>query len=158
MDADLVAIIKMQTVFGKHANLVWAYCELFGISPLKARRKKLRVLLEEMKALFVSGSFSYQKKTYRIGMDAIADALNLIVHKHFETNLENHNYLKKVMISIAEKESRGEGARAEADLRKREQSLRSRPADPEKKEEFRKPLGMGDFSNLIGRGGRHEGS
>jgi len=157
MDADLTAIIKMMSIFGKHSNLVWAYCELFGISPLKSRRKKLRILLEEMKTIFVSGSFSYQKKTYRISIDGIADALNLVVHKHFETNLENHNYLKKVMISIAEKQARGESVRTEVDLRTREHSLRSRPADPDRKEEFRKPLGMGDFTQFF-TGGSHEGS
>ncbi len=126
MDADLMAIIKMTPVFGKNDNLVWAYCELFGIRPLSSRRKKLRLLLEEMKALFQAEGFFYQKKQYRINQAGIASALSLMTHKHWESNMENHNYLKKIMIGIAETDARTESKEAEKDLRKKEAALMSR--------------------------------
>ena len=125
MDADLHAIIKMLPTFGAHANLVAAYTELFGLSPLKTKRKKWRLLLEEMKRLFDSESFVYQKRTYRISQAGIAEALNVMVHKHWDAHLENHNYLKKIMISVAEAAAKTDGREAEKDLRKREERLRS---------------------------------
>jgi len=125
MDADLIAIIKIQPVFGKHHNLVWAYCELFGIVPLKTKRKKLRLLLEEMKTLFQSEEFAYQKKRYQISQTGIAEALNVAAKKNFAEHLENHNYLKKIMISISEREGKSAGIEAEKDLRKKEAGLMS---------------------------------
>ncbi len=124
MDADLLAIIKMTPVFGKHHSLVWAYCELFGITPLKPRRKKLRLLLEELKTFFQAEEFSYQKKRYRISQAGIAEALNIAAKKNFTSPLENHNYLKKIMIGIAEASTKTESREAEKDLRKREERLR----------------------------------
>ena len=82
-EADLMKIIRLQPVFGKHANLVWAYLELFGISPLKSKTKKLRRLLEEMGGLFQAEAFGYQKKTYKISRIGIGEALNITVHRDF---------------------------------------------------------------------------
>ena len=123
MDADLIAIVKMLPVFGKHHNLVWAYCELFGIVPLKTRRKKLRLLLEEIKSLFQAEEFAYQKKRYRISQAGIAEALSIAAKKNFAEPLDNHNYLKKIMITLAEREAKGASVEAEKDLRKREYRL-----------------------------------
>jgi len=131
---DLIAIIKMQQTFGKSSNAVWAYLELFGISPLRAKRKKLRLLLEEMKGLFDSGSFKFQKKIYRISQEGIAEALSVVAHRNFPDYLENHNYLKKVMIGIAERESQEAGRGAEQELRRKEELLMAGQRDPEKAE------------------------
>ena len=124
VDSDIYAIIKMQPVFGKHANLVWAYVELFGIRPMKGHTKKIRVLLEGLKGLIESESFSYQKKKYAISRAGIGEALNIVVHRHFTDRMESHNYLKKIMIGIAEREEREKGRQAERDLRKKEGRLR----------------------------------
>ncbi len=124
MDSDLYAIIKMQPAFGKHAHLVWAYIELFGITPMRAKSKKIRILLEEMKTLFDAGSFGYQKRKYQISQAGIAEALNIVVHRNFETLLDSHNYLKKIMIGISEKETGAAGKTAEKELRKKEDRLR----------------------------------
>jgi len=123
MDADLHAIIRMLPSFGPHANLVAAYTELFGISPLKTRRRKWRLLLEEMKRLFDGESFAYNRRSYPITRAGIAEALNLIVHRHWESRMENHNYLKKIMIGIAEREAQAAGRQEEKDLRRREAEL-----------------------------------
>jgi len=139
MDADLLAIIKMQPIFGKNAHLVWAYCELFGITPLKTRRKKLRLLLEEMTALIQAEEFVYQKRRYRISQAGIAEALNVMVHKHWDAHLENHNYLKKIMISVAEASAKKDGLEAEKDLRKREDRLRAGDRYPVPEEQIEPP-------------------
>ena len=125
MDADLTAIIKMLPTFGKHHNLAWAYCEQFGITPLKTRRKKLRLLLEEVRLFFQTEEFNYQKKRYRITEAGIAEALNIAAKKNFTTPLENHNYLRKIMITISEREGKTAGIEAEKDLRQREARLQA---------------------------------
>ena len=151
MDADLHAIIRMLPSFGPHANLVAAYTELFGISPLKTRRKKWRLLLEELRRLFDSESFAYRKRVYRISQAGIAEALNVVVKKNFfDGLLDSHNYLKRVMISIAAQEENDSGRQAEKDLYKREAALRAgvRPEEsneipPEAKAEIARIFGPG---------------
>ncbi|HOL44532.1 MAG TPA: hypothetical protein PK659_09790 [Methanothrix sp.] len=122
-EENLRAIIELRDAFHPHSHLVWAYAELFGVTPFKSKARKLRAILEEMKRLFESESFTYNKTTYRISKAGIAEALSVVVKRHFSDRLENHNYLKKVMISIAEREAR-EGSRlAEAELRRKEERL-----------------------------------
>lgn len=128
-DSDIYAIIKMMPVFGRHSNLVLGYIELFGVTPMRGKTKKIRILLEEMKNLFDVQAFSYQKKKYQISQAGIAEALNVVVHRHFDTPLESHNYLKKIMIGIAEREDKDAGRTAERVLRKKED--RQRYALPE---------------------------
>ena len=121
--SDLAAIIAMSVAFGKHHRLVWTYAELFGITPLHAKAKKLRLLLDEMKKLFDAGGFSYQKRRYAISAEGIVEALGIVVKKSFPDPLDSHNYLKKVMISIADREAKAAGRTVEKDLRGREGKL-----------------------------------
>jgi hypothetical protein len=123
-ESDLMAIIKMQPVFGRHANLVWSYIDLFGITPMKAKTKKVRSLLEDIRMLFETGMFPYQKKRYRISQEGIVEAMNSMVRRNFETPLTNHNYLKTVMIPISERERQDAGRKAEIALRNREEQAR----------------------------------
>lgn len=122
-DSDLFAILRMLGTFGKHSNLVCAYTELFGLRPLKSKTKKWRLLLEEMKRLFDGESFSFQKRIYQISQAGIVEALNVVVHRNFTDGLDSHNYLKKIMIGISEKEGKESGRRAEKDLRGKEKNL-----------------------------------
>jgi hypothetical protein len=150
LEEDLLAIIKMQAVFGKHAHLVWAYTELFGIRPMRSRAKKIRVLQEEMKNLFQAEALTYNRRTYKISTQGIAEALNIIVHRHFDDPLENHNYLKKIMITIAEREAREVGRSVERGLKSREETQRAgreRQRDDAYTDEARKGQEM-SFPNL----------
>ena len=130
-DSDQLAIIKMLNTFGKHSNLVCAYTEIFGIRPIKSKVKKWRVLLEELKRLFDSESFTYQKRLYPISQAGIVEALNIVVHRNFTDGLDSHNYLKKIMITISEREYQDKSRQGEKDLRKREGVIMSsgRPAE-----------------------------
>ena len=129
LSEDLRAIIAMTDAFGRHRSLVWAYAELFGITPLRAKVKKARVILSTVKKLFDAGGFGYQKRLYSISVDGIAEALSIIVQRNFTDGLDSHNYLKKVMISIAEREEKEAGRRAEKDLRWKEASFMSGSRD-----------------------------
>jgi hypothetical protein len=121
MDKDLRYIFEVLPSFGtRYSNLVMAYCQLFGVTPFHIKAKKLRLIMEEMKKLFDAQTFSYQKKKYEISHAGIAEALDICIKKNFEQHLENHNYLKKVMVTIAEREGKADSKAAEKDLRKRE--------------------------------------
>ena len=137
MDKDLRFIFDILPSFGtKYSSYVLGYVYLFGITPFKIKAKKLRLILEEMKRLFDAQSFSYQKKNYPISHAGIAEALDICIKKNFETHLENHNYLKKIMIGISEREGKEAGRAGEAQLRKKEDALRNteRPSEAEAKE------------------------
>jgi len=130
-DSDMAAVFQMIPGFGRHFTLVWAYVQLFSTTPLRMKSKKLRILVSEMRDLFEEERFSYQKKRYRISNEGTAKALDIVVHRNFETPLTNHNYLKTVMISIAEEEARMASAQAERDLRRKEGRLASGQRDHE---------------------------
>jgi hypothetical protein len=143
-DSDLYAIIKMQPVFGKYSHLAWAYVELFGVLPMSKHTAKIRSILEVLKMVFQAEAFTFNKKRYSISQAGIAEALNVVVLKNFQDRLENHNYLKKVMIGISEREERESGKQAERDLRKKEAVLMSGGRYPEAEEKVQLP----DFKDV----------
>ncbi|MDX9820637.1 MAG: hypothetical protein RBT20_01785 [Syntrophales bacterium] len=122
-ESDTTAVIQMLPAFGKHSHIVMEYCYLFGVSPWRLKAHKLRVVLSELKALFDSESFHYQKRIYRISQAGIVEALNVVIHRNFTDCLDSHNYLKKIMIGIAEREEKETGRQAERELRKKEAGL-----------------------------------
>jgi len=123
LEQDLNAIIRTMSAFGSHGHLVMAYCYLFGVSPLKLKAKKYRILLEEMKRLFDAEAFISEKRKFNISRQGIAEALDIVVKREFTTTLHNHNYLKQVMIGIAERERGDASRRAEKDLRQKETQI-----------------------------------
>ena len=122
-ESDTSAVIQMLPAFGRHAHVVMGYCYLFGVSPMRLKAKKLRILLTELKTLFETGEFQFEKKRYPISTSGIAEALDIVVKKNWPDCLSNHNYLKKIMIGISDREAKESGRRAERDLRKKEGSL-----------------------------------
>jgi hypothetical protein len=118
---DLEYVIAALPSFGtRYSHLVMGYAQLFGVTPMHVKAKKLRLIIEEMKKLFDAQSFTWQKKLYTISHAGIAEALDVCIKKNFTEHLENHNYLKKVMVGISEREGKEGSRRAEKDLRGRE--------------------------------------
>lgn len=130
-EENLQAIIHLLPVFGEHARLVWEYAELFGIFPISRRTARLRRILEEAAHLYRGGEFSYRKRTYRISQRGIAEALRQVAGKQFDNPLSNHNYLKAVMIPIAEREFQEKSKDEERRLKEREEALRQGVRDNE---------------------------
>ena len=126
-DGELRDIINLLPRFQGHGKLAFEYCELFGVTPLRLKTKKLLRLLQEVSALFGSEKYNFQRKEYSISVAGIAEALRTVCNKHFERPLENHNYLKKVMIGIAERERKDVRDRTDREQRGREETRR-RPA------------------------------
>jgi hypothetical protein len=126
-DKDLRYVIAALPSFGaRYSHLVMGYAQLFGVTPMHIKAKKLRLIIEEMKKLFDAQSFTWQKKLYPISHAGIAEALDIVVKKNFETSLDSHNYLRRVMVTIAERESKDNSRRAEKDLRNSESNATAR--------------------------------
>lgn len=117
-------VIRMQADFAPHSKLVFEYAELFGTTrPMKAL-KLLRVL-SEVREIFLKGEFALQKRSYRISRDGVAAALKAVCNRTFAEPLANHNYLKKVMVSVAEEEGKARAAAEEKALMEKEATLRA---------------------------------
>jgi len=131
LEQDLNAIMRTMSAFGAHGNLVMAYCYLFGVTPYRIKAKKYRILLEEMKRLFDAEAFSFEGRKYDISRQGIAEALDVVVKREFTRPLNNHNYLKTIMIGISERERTAKSKQAERDLREKEQCILSGARDGE---------------------------
>jgi hypothetical protein len=122
MSKDLNCVFNILTspIITKYSGAVMGYVCLFEVTPFHLKAPKFRRIMEEMKRLFDSESFSFQKKTYLISHAGIVEALDLCIKKNFDQSLENHNYLKRVMITISEREGKNQSRQGEKELRKRE--------------------------------------
>ena len=126
MDEDWQSIITLLPVFGTHGKLVFEYVEKFGINPLRIKGSKVLRLLRQIARLFEKGSFEWRKSNKTLSKSGIVEALDIVVNKHFDTPLENHNYLKKVMVGISEREGKEKSKREEKQLREKEASCINR--------------------------------
>jgi len=123
MDQDWREIIQLLPSFGAHGKLAFEYVEKFGVTPVRLKGKKILRLLEEMSKLFRTGEFVYGKRKYTTSNQVVIEAVKTVVNKHFANPIENHNYLKKVMIGMHEEAQREEGKRKERELREKERML-----------------------------------
>lgn len=121
-EANLVEIIKMQADFAPHSRLVFEYAEMFDTTrPIKAA--KLLRILQEGHGIWTSGKFAFRKTPYQISRDGIVAALKVVCSKKLD--LENHNYLIKVLIGVADQEGEKRSQQDEQALRKKEEGLKS---------------------------------
>ena len=120
MDSEWREIILLLPTFGGHGKLVFEYAEKFGVTPLRIKSKKILRLLTEMSRLFKTGEFEYQRRKYSASNTVVIEALKTVNNKFFANPMENHNYLKKVMISLVDAEVKEASKTAERELRERE--------------------------------------
>lgn len=118
-DQAMLQVIQMQPEFAQHSKLVFEYAELFDtIRPVKAA-KLLRILTEVLD-IWKAGQFVFQKRFYRISKEGMAQALKTVCNKNL-VSLDNHNYLKKVMVTVAEEEA----VKLEKALKEKEARIRA---------------------------------
>ena len=155
MDDDWYKILGLLPVFGTHGKLVFEYVEKFGIKPLSIKSSKVLRLLRQMGKLFESESFEWRKDNKSISKSGIVEGLEIVVNKHFDVPLENHNYLKKVMVGISEREGKEKSVRMEREMRKRETGKRKEERGNGKEEG---KMTTGEFKERIGKlAGRMKG-
>ncbi|EFK05503.1 conserved domain protein [delta proteobacterium NaphS2] len=106
-------------MFGPYARLVFEYVEKFGTNPIRMKSRKILRRMSEVSKLLSSGRFSYLKRAYSISRQGVPASLSVVNNKHFESPLESHNYLKKVMIQVAERQLKEKRDARDRDLRKR---------------------------------------
>ena len=123
-DRDLLAAMTLLPEFMPHSKLVLEYVALFGaVRPIKAA--KLLRLLRELHDVWKSGRFGFNHIVHTISRDGMGQAFKTVCNQ-VKSPLTNHNYLKKVMVTLAEEEARKRSARAEAELKEKEIRLRGR--------------------------------
>lgn len=119
-------IISLGRFFVPKQQLFFEYALLrIGTRNLANSEMKLARILEELKALWETGRFSYKHKIYTISRDGIAEALKATCGRDLRGPLPNNNYLKSVMVQIAVKEAEEAGRVREKELMDRERQQRS---------------------------------
>ena len=135
-DLDYVFNVITQHELGKkYSTPVLAYVALFAVTPFHHKSSKFRRILEEIVRLYDAQAFSFQKKLYPISRAGIIEAIDVCVKKNFTDVLENHNYLKKIMTTISEREGKAASVRAEKDLRNSESNATARGVHREEEPE-----------------------
>ncbi|MGD8389045.1 MAG: hypothetical protein PVG49_18000, partial [Desulfobacteraceae bacterium] len=147
-EGDWAEIIRLLPEFGPHGRLAFEYVELFGIDPLRMKSAKILRRLREIARLLREERFTYRKKAHRISRAGIVEALKTVCNKGFESSLSNDNYLKQVMISIAEQEHKKDRDRLDREQREREG--RGRSVRPEEDSGNEEPLPAREISRRAG--------
>lgn len=146
-DKAVVQMLGMIPEFAPHNALVLEYLELFETTrPLKTA--KLLRIMTEVRDIWKTQQFAFQKRVFDISRNGIAQALKTVCNKRFDVPLENHNYLKKVMISVAEQEAQKRSADQEKALREKEARLRS-SSRPENPEQIERPTPIGELTKTL---------
>ena len=135
MDENWRAAIALLPTFGPHGKLVFEYVEKFGVTPLGIKAAKVRRLLEYMARMFEIGRFDFKKKRYEISAKGIVEGLIATCNAHLNLPLTEHNYLKKILISIAEREQQEQVDKREEYLRSLEAGGSRLKAESSKEEE-----------------------
>ena len=149
-DLDYVFNVITQHEMGKkYSTPVLAYVSLFAVTPFHLKSSKFRRILEEIVKLYDAQTFSFQKKMYPISHTGIIEALDVCVKKNFTDVLESHNYLKKIMTTISEREGKAASVRAEKDLRQHESAARA-DAPPTSEQAKKNLQRVGEIIKSIG--------
>jgi hypothetical protein len=119
-------VMQLLPVFGNHSRLAFEYVEKFSIHPMRIKVKKVLRLLTDIAGLFKTGKVVLNRCEYEVSQRGIVEALTIVNNKNFEQPLENHNYLKKVLVGIADNEREERRAALDKDLRVREERARDR--------------------------------
>ena len=90
--------IEIAAYFGRGWLAVNEYVDCFRGSQYGSvgEKKRLRIL-QEIKSLFESCEFDFEKKRYRTDKKSIYGAIKVIIDKEM-TKLKDHNYLKQILI------------------------------------------------------------
>jgi len=147
MDAEWREIlVDVMPTFAGHGKIAFEYVEKFGTNPVKLKSRKILRLMKELSKLFTSGRFSYQKKVYVISQAGVLEAFGIVNNKNFGNPLENHNYLKKVMMQISDRELKEKRVGLDRDLRKRETGIRRQTTDDGERKPEEDEISIGEFA------------
>jgi hypothetical protein len=159
----LVNLTQALAGFGQWCPLVWEYTGAFATQRLGsiAPAKRLRIVTD-LGRLWETGVFQVENKRYRTTRADIVAGMRTVCDLE-KYGFRNHNYLKRILLQRAERIS-AEGLTATEEKRREEdrkggcqvsgvrcQDIEETTMTPEAQAEFKKKLGVGRFSELIGR-------
>lgn len=90
--------VELASFFGRGWMVVNEYVDCFRGNQWGSvgEKKRLRIL-QEIKFLFESCEFEFEKKKYRTDKKSIYGAIKVVIDKEM-TKLRDHNYLKQILI------------------------------------------------------------
>lgn len=132
-EEDLRDLMVTLAGFGSYRGLVLSYLELFRARPgAVIQTSRMLKLSREVAKLWEQQGFAFDGKSYHIERAQIAEALAETVRAQPE-NLDNHNYLKKVMrgkLGQVERQERRQEAQAEVALEAQRRAGQHRQESP----------------------------
>ena len=144
-------IIDVVVDCSPHGSLMFEYVMKFGVESLRIKPVKALRLLQEVRRVYKDEKFTYRRRVYKISSRGVGEALRVVCNKQFDPPLGDHNYLKAVMIKIAEKEEKARVKRLDERHRKMERYGRESLAEvTESTEGF---TTLGDFLKKEGLSG-----
>ena len=118
-------IVRLASKFGHNWDLVNEYVDCFRQDQYSSVSMKKRIrILKELLKLFESKAFTYQRRSYRVTVLTIMDAMNLVLNMD-KFGFKNHNYLKSVMTDRGAERVSSEGLTAEEEAGSTQQGGRS---------------------------------
>jgi len=128
-DRELRALLEAFIRLGSHGRIVKEYMELFEGKRRMSIKKRLR-LVREVENLLKAERFEFNRRVIFLERLGILAAMKEVCNRDLKT-LTNHNYLKTVMASVAEKMSTERLKEADRKHRKKEDRARRgvRPGD-----------------------------
>jgi len=121
-DCDVRALLEASHRLGAASRLVFEYADLFEVSRPLSYKKRLR-LVGEVEELLKFGTFSVGQKRHRISRSGILVGLKEVCNRDVR-ELKNHNYLYKVLKSVAEAEGKEALIKADKAHRQKEERLK----------------------------------
>jgi len=122
-DGDVRALLEASHRLGSDSRLVFEYTDLFEVSRPLSHKKRLR-LVKEIEELLEVCRFRDGGRTHRnISRAGILAGIKEVCNRDVR-ELKNHNYLYKVLKSVAETEEKEALIKADKAHRRKEKRLR----------------------------------
>ncbi|MFH1036272.1 MAG: hypothetical protein V1806_17375 [Pseudomonadota bacterium] len=107
-EGELREYLELLAGFGSLRSTVEAYLDLFRAAPDAAMRVPTRLrLVRELRRLWDEKSFVFNRHLHHVSQAQISEAITQTVRAmQGKAGVVNHNYLKKVMLGLLDKEER----------------------------------------------------
>ncbi len=132
-EAESRDVIHALLNLGSKALRVWNYLNAFRSKPTRDLTASRRLaLLKECAAMFAAKRFQFERAVYVVSDAQILEGMAEVVNAG-KSGLTSHNYLKKVLMTIIERDRKEGGRKAEEDLKEREVEQRASGQRPEER-------------------------
>lgn len=112
-DTEWREVLELSHRFGPYSKLIFEYADSFRAKPGRSMplKKQIRIL-QEVLAMYEKETFSFQRSQYAVTKVHIIEGIRRVCDREL-TNLQNHNYLKKILLGLLEKDRNKKEAQEE---------------------------------------------